>query len=357
MQKNIMADMIPESNRLNGIYRGVVEDRNDPLKMGRCKIRIFGIHTEEKNKNEIEGIPTSELPWAEPALGLVEGSISGYGAFSVPLQGSHVFLFFECGNILNPRYFASAPGIPSSSAEPEKGFNDPNGTYPQHRTAWKIGESDFHRLARGESTGTIVDFKNSKRDKSVLKAGGGTWSEPESAFEGEYPDNIVISTHSGIILEIDTTPASPRFHLYHPSNSYLEINKNGDFVIRNQRDRYEVIVKDKNIHVKGNMSVTVEKDVREKIGQNKITEINGSKKETIGKSNIREIKENNTEKISGASQREITGTESVTAGNYTIETGALSIGAKSGQISVDGSLTLEATGEITLIASKINLNP
>ncbi|NCD00181.1 MAG: hypothetical protein EOL95_10840 [Bacteroidia bacterium] len=30
----------------------------------------------------------------------------------MPLQGSHVFLFFENGNIQYPKYFASSPGVP-----------------------------------------------------------------------------------------------------------------------------------------------------------------------------------------------------------------------------------------------------
>ena len=38
-------------------FFGVVEDRQDPLRLGRVRIRAFGIHTEDRGK-----IPTSELP-------------------------------------------------------------------------------------------------------------------------------------------------------------------------------------------------------------------------------------------------------------------------------------------------------
>jgi hypothetical protein len=37
---------------------GVVEDIDDPLTLGRCKVRIFGYHGEERD------IPTENLPWA-----------------------------------------------------------------------------------------------------------------------------------------------------------------------------------------------------------------------------------------------------------------------------------------------------
>jgi len=39
-------------------WYGVVEDNNDPLKTGRCKVRIFGWHSENLNE-----MPTSDLPW------------------------------------------------------------------------------------------------------------------------------------------------------------------------------------------------------------------------------------------------------------------------------------------------------
>ena len=39
-------------------WQGVVEDRNDPLKLGRCRVRILGYHTDNK-----QDIPTATLPW------------------------------------------------------------------------------------------------------------------------------------------------------------------------------------------------------------------------------------------------------------------------------------------------------
>ena len=141
----------------HGIYRGVIEDNNDPEMLGRCRIRIWGIHDENITPDEFEGIPTENLPWSEPCLGLVEGSVSGAGCFSVPLQGSHVFLFFEGGNWQSPRYFATVPGQPEEAPDITKGFNDPSGKYPRED---RVGESDYHRLARGQSDGTIVDHKN-----------------------------------------------------------------------------------------------------------------------------------------------------------------------------------------------------
>lgn len=53
---------------------GVVEDRDDPEKLGRCRVRIFGYHTEDKTI-----LPTEDLPWAIPIQPINSASISGIG--------------------------------------------------------------------------------------------------------------------------------------------------------------------------------------------------------------------------------------------------------------------------------------
>ena len=49
------------------LLRGVVEDNNDPLKIGRVRVRIFGVHSDKNEKSgaKFEFVKTSELPWAE----------------------------------------------------------------------------------------------------------------------------------------------------------------------------------------------------------------------------------------------------------------------------------------------------
>ena len=108
-------------------------------------------------------------------MGLFEGNMTGFGAWTVPLQGSHVFLFFENGHILQPRYFATVPGKPEDQnhgLKDKDGFSDPDKKYPIKETEAphkpnQVEESDFHRLARGEITDTIVESKNENIDKDV----------------------------------------------------------------------------------------------------------------------------------------------------------------------------------------------
>jgi len=113
----------------NGFYWffGVVEDRNDPLRMGRVRVRIIGYHTENKND-----LPTEDLPWASPILPITAASISGVGSAPIgPIEGTRVFGFFIDGESAQiPMILGSLPGVRVSAVDLSEGFSDPSGTYP-----------------------------------------------------------------------------------------------------------------------------------------------------------------------------------------------------------------------------------
>ena len=72
---------------------GVVEDRMDPEKVGRCRVRIFGYHTDNK-----ELLPTENLPWAIPIQPITSAAISGVGSSPIgPLEGTWVLGFYLDG--------------------------------------------------------------------------------------------------------------------------------------------------------------------------------------------------------------------------------------------------------------------
>lgn len=67
---------------------GEIENRVDPLGIGRCQIRIFGYHTEDKTI-----LPTVDLPWAHPVFPL-----NASKTFSSPMVGEWVLGFFADGS-------------------------------------------------------------------------------------------------------------------------------------------------------------------------------------------------------------------------------------------------------------------
>ena len=77
-------------------WQGVVEDRIDPLKLGRCRVRILGYHTD--NKVDGLGIPTEHLPWATPVQPITSAAQTGVGISPTgPVEGTWVVGIFRYG--------------------------------------------------------------------------------------------------------------------------------------------------------------------------------------------------------------------------------------------------------------------
>ena len=95
-------------------WMGVVEDRDDPEKLGRCRVRIFGYHTDDKSL-----LPTSDLPWATPVQPITSASISGIGGTPVGVvPGAWVAGWFLDGkNAQQPVIFGTIPGKPEVKKE------------------------------------------------------------------------------------------------------------------------------------------------------------------------------------------------------------------------------------------------
>ena len=65
-------------------WEGVVEDNDDPLKIGRVRVRVLGWDTTDKSK-----VPTDQLPWAYPIMPLNNDAIRAI------LPGTWVIGFFR----------------------------------------------------------------------------------------------------------------------------------------------------------------------------------------------------------------------------------------------------------------------
>lgn len=239
-------------------FQGVVEDRADPELLGRVRVRCLGFHTENK-----EQLPTEDLPWAYPIQPITSAAMNGIGYAPVgPVEGTWVFGFFRDGeSAQEPMILGTLGGIPQEKAKPKEGFNDPNGTYPIEEL---LGEPDTNRLARGVEEQTYVEFKKDPEYIDKMKVAGGIGGdgpeveEPETPYQAKYPFNHVRFSESGHLEELDDTPGAERMHRYHRSGTFEEIHPDGSKVLKIVNSQYEVILKDNNLHVKGDLNVTVE---------------------------------------------------------------------------------------------------
>ena len=88
---------------------GIVEDINDPLTLGRCKVRCFGYHPAKKTNL----VPTEDLPWALSIHPLNTPNL--YGA---PKLGDWIFGFFlDSMSAQEPAILGYLPAIPEEALE------------------------------------------------------------------------------------------------------------------------------------------------------------------------------------------------------------------------------------------------
>ena len=88
---------------------GIVEDIDDPLTLGRCKVRCFGYHPAKKDGL----VPTEDLPWA-----LAIHPANTPNLYGTPKAGDWVFGFFlDSMSAQEPAILGYLPAIPQTASE------------------------------------------------------------------------------------------------------------------------------------------------------------------------------------------------------------------------------------------------
>ena len=280
-------------------FTGVVENRNDPAKLGRVQVRCIGYHTED-----LLEIPSADLPWAHVMMPVTDPSMQGLGnSPSFLTEGTWVVGFFrDAQEKQQPVIMGSLPGVPASAADTSKGFNDPNGKYPGtiSHSGHTTGESDVSRLARGSDAENHSSLKGRRTarltsiptatkphlDKVSTQTSAetrGDFDEPHprgvadtGTATGQYPFNHVHESESGHIQEIDDTPGGERLHRQHKSGTYEEIIADGTKTVKVVGSNYELIAGTSNVQIKGDVNLTIDGTKREFIRGDYILEVLGN---------------------------------------------------------------------------------
>lgn len=290
-----------QGNRTSGSFSfgpfvwfiGVVEDRMDPEKLGRVKVRIFGYHDANI------GVSSSEnLFWAAVMMPTNSSGSSGIGYSPTGLiEGSTVVGFFMDGHAAQtPIVIGSLGGKPDKENQIQGGgFKDQSGKYPSYES----GEQSVNRLARAEKTDETSLGERSKNLSTASVAGGGSWKEPKSPYAAEYPFNHVRASESGHVFEMDDTKDAERINLLHKSGTFFEVGPDGIKVDKVVKDRYTITLGDDRVLIDGDCFVTVTGDAKILISGDATVEIGGDLKETIGGDYDLTIGGNFTTKLGG----------------------------------------------------------
>jgi len=329
-------------------FVGVVEDRNDPWRTGRVRVRCLGYHSEST-----VDIPTEDLPWASVMMPVTAGGNSGIGVSShFLLEGTWVMGFFRDPAKQEPVIMGALPGfnakyttnqtIASSSVgggqSTKGGFKDPKGVYP---TETYLDKPDTNVLSDGVYTWDHYSYQNDNQDlfypeaPRSVKSGDlpqkkytESWAtssdrsvrEPTNTQkEAKYPYNHILETESGHYVEFDDTLGNERIQIHHRTGSFVEINPEGHVTVKGIGNVTNIVDGNLDTIVHGNYSLTV-KGTMDVYAYGKITELfKDDRKTTIKGKETLEItgditetfKANITTNITGNLTTDITGLGSI----------------------------------------------
>ena len=318
-------------------WLGVVESRGDVTLAGRYQVRIFGYHTDDIEVLPTKDLPyatciqpvtSASTSGIMESPSLVPGS-TVVGFFADGKEGQMPVIM---GAI------AGKPA-PGGGPDNEDAFNDPNKKYPRGMWSGPpegyagVGEPDISKLARDEDAEghysliqkraeREVDIRTASApslqedglfdDKEGKDYAGAMWEEPHAramgpykTFEkkefepkywdalgdlksggdgkpkepGEYtslyPYNNVKETESGFIEEFDNTGEHFRYAWHSPMGNFEEHQMDGTKVEKIKGDDYEIVVKDKNVLIRGSCNVTVMGDCKMLVQGDKYEEVEG----------------------------------------------------------------------------------
>jgi hypothetical protein len=177
---------------------GIVEDTNDDLFEGRCKIRVLGKMDQRVDPEDPASdfvLPTQALPWARPSVASSGGSQSGSGTFSVPKLGTVLRVTFDNGNYYSPVYHESL--YPSDELKAEIQNSYPNSHVLIYDTAF------------GLTGGGNEEVTNERGGESI---------------------KVFFTEEKGLVMDY-TTAAGPTVINIKPDNSIEITNANGDSIV------------------------------------------------------------------------------------------------------------------------------
>lgn len=219
---------------------GIVESRQDPLKLGRCKVRIFGWHDEN-----VETQPTVDLPWTYPVIPLDHGK-NTIG----PKEGDWVFGFFgDAQKGQKPFMQGILPNMREQSApspEDKVGFQDlrPDDILEGHNQPYTAKFGDQQQRVDGygtnpaeyETVSRYPDIKELKEPLTSRFARGFSYGvilkttafSEEKQKEKDEKDKVPLDPNDPLNSLIDPETGEPKDGLKLPGDVMTEIGKKED---------------------------------------------------------------------------------------------------------------------------------
>lgn len=166
-------------------FIGVVEDIQDPLRLGRVRVRCYGYHTDD-----LSLLKTEHLPWATVLQPTTSAAQNGYGLSPTGLRiNTRVFGFFADG------VSAQYPVIMSAFAGINNGVNIPGLQKPLEFNELKQTIEQNQGLSQTETNVDIVgvigslsesQYREWKAEIAKRESGGNLKAKNQIGFVGRY---------------------------------------------------------------------------------------------------------------------------------------------------------------------------
>jgi len=299
-------------------FLAVVEDRHDPKKLGRVRVRVLGAHSEDR-KSEV---PIDSLPWSfvmQPANTSTSGA-----PLSQLVEGTWVVIMYMDQNMQDPLVVGSVPGIDTEKPDYNKGFSDPFGVFPRWTADLPEGSNEIpddsnltlisdedrwqeHPTYEARKDNRITEIQQAKKyavptvsatvpDEEYERA---TWDERDlrGSQDSNYPYNSIREFEGGMVEEYDSTSENTRITESHQSGTYREILHDGTTTTKIVGKGYQITLQDHNMYIQGDLNVTVEGNMRHmvegdytlEVGGGMFTYVNGNRETKINGSDVKEI--------------------------------------------------------------------
>ena len=334
-----------------GTYRAIVIDNNDPQRIGRLILQV----------PEIFGT-SLVTDWAFPKTGYLSawdrtgepnGTADGRdayrmtprfwadrydggdkGDFLIPDVNDGVWCCFEAGDACRPlwegRYWTVPHGVPepprlsrsrgdetqTSSCESSVQLHFPDPWHKDDPSKKEVRTvCAFPKATDSFVTGRLCGINDplfpdpfyqnygTFPDKPLMKNYGEVIPEPPISYSATYPNNRVLKTKRGIVIEVDDTyddannMSHCRIHVWHPSKTWWEYHPDGTKTEHVATRRYVWIDANDEKHIKGNWHVMVHGDVTMHVNGNMFTNIHGSRYTKIDGEDYLEVGGNRQEYI------------------------------------------------------------
>lgn len=328
-------------------FTGVIEDIDDPMEMGRYRVRCYGYHNADKSAEK--GIPTEDLPWAMTMLPVTSASMSGVGQSATGLlRGTWVIGFFRDGiNAQDPVIMGSIPSITSRPEDYSKGFTDSTERYPSNKKnadeppiagkpvktnpddedspeedlglhlnmpdtpisaqvkeeKYKQGFSYTEKTSLRELYDPKITVAQKVRAPEKVGTLPAAWIFPaiDDVMAPTYPQNHVTAyeraddvNEAGHIVEFDVTPGKERISTIHRTGTYTEVTPIGDKTEVIVGTNYKIVAKGENVYIEGGCNLTIDGGCNTKIIGDWNVQVTGDKYEHIGGKHIHRVEKDQT---------------------------------------------------------------